>query len=330
MQISVRKVNRCTVTVPGSDLQAKPSGIPVSLGEIRTKSTIGPPVPLIWALMIYRILHPVPALSDIVEYYWYAKIDLTQSVEQFYATPLLEGLAFNFNKRAERHSYHDRVHTLDKTAYLFGQPTTPRVVATDEKGIDIIGVKFKPLGIPRLTGIKMQYIADAILPLEDIWPRDIESLCDAMQSASSFEKALIILENFLLDQFNNTRLHYRADTAANAVRLMMRTRGNIHIKQLQFQTNTTRKTLERAFFEYIGLHPKLYTRILRFNAAKDIMDQEVARGTASSCCLSGTSLAIDHGFYDSSHFSAEFKRFAGCTPQAYLKNTPLQLVFKDN
>lgn len=272
--------------------------------------------------MIYRIFHPVPALSDIVEYYWYSKIDLKASVIQHYATPLLQGLVFNFQKQPEQHTYNDRTITLDKTVYFFGQPVSPRIVNTHEQGVDILGVKFRPLGITKLTGINMGQLADEIVNAEGIWGNELESLCDQMQSASSLEKTIDVLETFLLKKYLQTTLHYRVDSAQNALKLITGSQGNIDVKTLQEQTNTSRKTLERAFMNYLGIHPKTYTRIVRFNAVKTILDQ---MPTDSNL----TPIALDYGFYDSSHFISEFKAFAGVTPHTYLKTTSLNLVVKD-
>ncbi|GGC49172.1 hypothetical protein GCM10011386_46810 [Parapedobacter defluvii] len=73
---------------------------------------------------------------------------------------------------------------------------------------------------------------------------------------------------------------------------------------------------------YLGVHPKIYTRIVRFNAIKNILDHAAFDGNL-------TTLALDFGFYDSSHFIADFKAFSGVTPHNYLKTIPLNLVVKD-
>lgn len=262
--------------------------------------------------MIYRIFKPVIFLSDVVEHYWYAKVELTESVIQHYTTPLLQGLTFNFKKQPEQHAYSGKILQLDKQAYLFGQSVCPRIVTTNEQGIDILGVKFKPLGISRITGINMECIADRIIAAEDIWGNELELLCDEMQSAPSLEETLAVLEKFLLQKYRSTSLHYRVSHAQNAVSLITNSNGKLHIKVLQDQTNTSRKTLERAFTHYLGVAPKLYSRIVRFNAVKEIMDTKDVSDNL-------TSLALDFGFYDSSHFAAEFKYFSGFTPVSYLK-----------
>jgi AraC-like DNA-binding protein len=263
--------------------------------------------------MIYRIFHPVPVLADVVEHYWYAQLTLDQSAIQHYPTPLMQGLAFNFRKQSEEHSYGGQTQILHKEAYLFGQPTCPRVITTNERGIDILGVKFKPLGITKITGINMECMADQIIAAEDIWGNELELLCDEMQSAPSLEQTLSVLEKFLISKYLSTSLHYRVENAENAITLITGTNGTIDVKTLQSKTNTSRKTLERTFEHYLGISPKLYSRIVRFNAVKEAMDRkpEIANLTP---------LAHDFGFYDSSHFAAEFKRFSGTTPSAYLKS----------
>jgi hypothetical protein len=55
--------------------------------------------------MIDRIFHPIPVLSDVVEYYLYYKIDPTQSAIQYYATPLMQGLVFNFGSKPQHHTF---------------------------------------------------------------------------------------------------------------------------------------------------------------------------------------------------------------------------------
>lgn len=273
--------------------------------------------------MIYKTFSPAPILSDIVEHYWYSKIDLTESAIQHYTTPLLQGLVFNFKNRAEEHIYNNRALKLGKSAYIFGQPVSPRIVTTHEKGVDILGVKFKPLGITRITGINMAYLADQIIAAEDIWGNELELLCDKMQSASSLEKAIDVLETFLITRYLNTALHFRVDSVQAALKVIANAQGNINVKMLQEQTNTTRKTLERAFINYLGIHPKLYIRITRFNTIKNL----IATNWDNQEHLS--TVALDFGFYDSSHFIAEFKHFSGYTPHNYLKKTTLNLVVKD-
>jgi AraC-like DNA-binding protein len=263
--------------------------------------------------MIYRVFSPSPALSEIVSHFWYSKVDLSGAILQYYPTPLLQGLVFNFRRLEEHHAYNNKVVTLDKQAYLFGQPISPRETTTHKEGIDIIGASFKPLGITKVTGINMEHMADQIIAAEDIWGRELEWLCDEMQSAGCLEGIIRVLETFLLDKYTHTRLHYRVDHVGHALSLIEHSHGIVSIKDLQYQTSTSRKTLERAFLNYVGLKPKLYSQIVRYNAAKERIDKMLINQNIAE-------LAYDTGYYDGSHFAAEFKRFSGVTPREYIHN----------
>ena len=263
--------------------------------------------------MIDRIFFPTPVLSDVVDFYLYYTIDPDQPSIQHYATPVMQGLVFNFRKQPQYHSYNGKTFTSRAQAYLFGQCTCPRVVSEDENGAEVLGIKFKPLGISKITGINMEHMANQIVAAEDIWGNEFELLCDEMLSAPSLEKMIAILEKFLIGKFIHTTLYHRVNNAQNALSLITSKNGNISVKSLQEQTNTSRKTLERSFMHYVGIHPKLYTRIVRFNVLKEYMDRNFLDENL-------TSLALKFGFYDSSHFIAEFKNFSGTTPTEYLKS----------
>lgn len=272
--------------------------------------------------MIYRVFHPAPALCHIVDYYWYvcAGPDEIPQQQHFY-TPLMQALVFTFNNDKIEHKLPHRTFTLDKPAYLFGLGTGPCVVTS--VSVHCLGVKFKPLGIARITGINMEHLSDQIIAMDDIWCNELELLWDQMQSMPSLENTINVLENFLLDKYRSVTIDHKIDCAHSAVGLITHTKGNIDIKTLQDQTCTSRKTLERAIVHNLGIAPKLYARIVRFNAAKSKLDSLLTDENI-------TSIALDFGFYDSSHFIAEFKTFSGLTPLGYLKKTEQYFIIKDH
>jgi AraC-like DNA-binding protein len=62
------------------------------------------------------------------------------------------------------------------------------------------------------------------------------------------------------------------------------------------------RQFRRRFQEIVGIGPKVYSRIVRFQRALRAIDQ----------CD-----PIPSGYYDQAHFIREFKSFAGETPSAY-------------
>src|SRR5690606_307152 len=70
----------------------------------------------------------------------------------------------------------------------------------------------------------------------------------------------------------------------------------------------TPRYLQKLFLQHIGVTPKLYCQIHRFQRSLRHMRKREDSLTA---------IAYDCGYADQSHFIREFKSFAGITPSAF-------------
>ncbi len=262
--------------------------------------------------MSYRLFTPTPELADVVISYWYARIKRNCYAEQQYATPLFEGLIFNFTRLKEYVQRDGKTILLTKTAYLFGQAKSYTTMwGCPENDGYIIGVRFRPLGLVRLTGLNMMHLANTAIDAEAVWGSQLESLGQAMQEAINIAGAIGVLEDFLKKQRRKTAPPSRLRNVAQAIALMEGRQGNISCKRLQDLTNTGKKTLQRAFMDFHGMNPKMYLRIVRYNAARNRLEQ----GLRTSL----TDLAYQLGYFDQAHFTRDFKRFSRQTPSEYLQ-----------
>ncbi|MDD2984807.1 helix-turn-helix domain-containing protein [Flavobacterium sp.] len=263
--------------------------------------------------MINRIFLPVLELAEIVQCYWYSETIKNESVIHEYSTPLLQGMAFNFSNLRDTVNYDNVQLSLYKTGYIYGQPLSPRLFTTDPKGIAIYGVKLKPTAISRLTGISMKHIANKFICMTDIWPNEMESLYDEMQSSLSVDQTINVLERFLLKKMRaRAQKNNNLKMVENALVTMHSKNGNIKINTLENKIHTSKKSLHRAFTSHIGIGPKLYSQIIRHNKAKIMVQNALDIDTIS--------IVSELGYFDQSHFLSEFKRFSGMTPTVYHTN----------
>ncbi len=260
--------------------------------------------------MDYKQYAPSTCLQHVVEHYWHFVVQLHISLEQTFQTPLLQGMTFNLKEMPEDLIFKGKTLKMDKPVYLFGQSLQPRLSLSNSNGIDIIGVKFKPLGIYKLTGINMQHIADETIDAEDVWGNEISLLCERMYHAQSTKDAIILLDSFLLGKLNKQSGINKQPCVEHALHLIQHSHGNINIKNLQKETHTSRKTLERAFVNQLGIFPKLYSRISRYNNVKESIQK--------SSSIHWQEIYYQFGYYDQSHFISEFKQFSGKTPTEFL------------
>ena len=89
------------------------------------------------------------------------------------------------------------------------------------------------------------------------------------------------------------------------------------IDYLAHQAGISSKKIQRMFGKVVGIRPKAFARIQRFQAAiREIGDRPA---------VNWARLAATCGYYDQPHFIREFKEFTGMTPTAYLsKRGPYQ------
>ena len=73
----------------------------------------------------------------------------------------------------------------------------------------------------------------------------------------------------------------------------------------------SRKRLIGRFREHVGVAPKLYGRLLRFQAAVETL-------RSATDDLGFAELALACGYYDQSHLYRDFRAFAGSTPTEFV------------
>ncbi len=84
--------------------------------------------------------------------------------------------------------------------------------------------------------------------------------------------------------------------------------GQQPVDALARALGTGRRTLERRFAEHVGLSPKGWSRLVRFNGALGVLATRPALVQA----------ALASGYYDQAHFQHEFRALAGLTPRQFL------------
>jgi transcriptional regulator GlxA family with amidase domain len=80
----------------------------------------------------------------------------------------------------------------------------------------------------------------------------------------------------------------------------------------------TERTLHRKMKQNIGLSPKTYLSVLRF---KKVVDR------IQSGPLNWQDILFDCGYFDQAHFSKDFKKYAGLSPEKYVQVNSLSKIF---
>lgn len=92
---------------------------------------------------------------------------------------------------------------------------------------------------------------------------------------------------------------------------IIETNGNITEKEISLDTGYSERYINRLFNEKMGLNPKTFSKMIRFQSAIQNINRDYT--------LTLTDLALKLGYYDQAHFIHDFKSFSGMTPKKYLK-----------
>lgn len=183
---------------------------------------------------------------------------------------------------------------------------------------EIMGVHLRPGGAPALLGVPADEVEGADLPLEAFWGRAAVELRDRLLAESDADARLATLEDVLTRQVRPALASHPVLRAA--LERLDRPEDPIAIGALAADAGWSRQRFIRTFRAGVGLTPKAYARVRRFQAA---LRRFHAGGAAP-----WVDVAAACGYYDQAHFIRDFRAFSGLTPAAYarLEPGPLRLV----
>jgi AraC-like DNA-binding protein len=175
--------------------------------------------------------------------------------------------------------------------------------------VDVIGVHFRPGGGAALLGLPAHELTDRHIGLDDIWGPYARDLRAQLVEAAAPDAKLRFLEATLLERLRRATLVHPA--ISFALRGIRSSPDEVRIGALQRETGYSPRRFTTLFARDVGLTPKMYSRIQRLRHVVE----HVAQAGAGD--IDWAAIASDHGYYDQSHLTRDFREFTGQTPASY-------------
>ncbi len=173
----------------------------------------------------------------------------------------------------------------------------------------MIFIVFKPHGLKAFFNFPMSELLNENISLETLLKSEAAELEEQLLEAETMEERIVFLETFLIKKLilNNDfeRIEY-------AIKLIEHTKGQIKIQHLAQKACLGIKQFERIFSKQVGLNPKKFSNIIRF--------QDMLQTKKKYPNLNLSHLAYDHGYYDQSHFIHDFKNITGLNPKVFFRD----------
>lgn len=185
-------------------------------------------------------------------------------------------------------------------AGVTGLRSGPRYFVPEEQTRTIL-IRLWPHGAYRLLGCSMSELSDQHIALEQIMP-GVRQTQERIGN-SSIDEIPSLAQKWLLDRLEKSNRESHGDLV-DAVNRILASHGRTSVEQVADQVGVGRRQLERLFRLQIGVGPKEFASLARFNW---ILANWHSR---QSWC----DLAIAAGYADQAHFIRSFRNRTGVTP----------------
>lgn len=157
--------------------------------------------------------------------------------------------------------------------------------------------------------LPMDEISDSVVDADLLWGTDFALLREQILANKNSELKFRLVEDFLNQEFiSKFVLNPCVEYALSQI---IKQPDQLSLRKLNDKIGYSQKHFIKLFKEQVGITPKSYLKIMRFQKAIN----EIEKLTE----VSWTSISTDCGFYDQAHFINDFKFFSGFTPEEYFK-----------
>jgi AraC-like DNA-binding protein len=259
--------------------------------------------------VIFQSYIPQPPLANFVEMLWYFQgYEGASSRERVLPTGDAQ-LVISLDDAPLRAYEGDDGQQLQsyRGPLLCGPRSKCSIIDTAPLGSSM-GVQFKPGGVFPFLGASAGELHNQNVPLESLWGKEAADVRDRLLEAKSPRARFQILEQALLARtFPVLERHPAVSYALKAFQAVPHGQT---IGEVTERTGLSSRWLIELFRAQVGLTPKLYCRLRRFQTAVSLISSQQGSDLAG--------LAHTCGYFDQAHFNREFRDFAGISPTKYL------------
>lgn len=169
-------------------------------------------------------------------------------------------------------------------------------------------IQFQPGGIYPFINFPVAELNNLVVDAELIFGEDVIMLRDQLLEAPTPEEKFCRTEQWLRDHLCESS--FSEQVMNFAVQQICQNPSLDSIELISLKTGYSQKQFIQLFKKYVGLTPKYFQRVQRFN--------KVLQEVESRNEINWSALSHDCGFYDQAHFIREFKKFSGFNPTDFL------------
>jgi AraC-like DNA-binding protein len=203
------------------------------------------------------------------------------------------------------------IRHLDRTrleithpATLIGAKTHQRIQLESQGHTETFTILFQPTGLQTVFALPGNLLVDEHYDAGAVLGSRLSELREMLGEAGSFEERVQIANGFFRAMPAQVLKCREMDCA---IREMIAKQGCIRVQDLAHHAGLSVRQFERRFTTVLGISPKVYARILRFEAA---LHRKSLTGR------NWTTIANDLGYHDQMHMIHDFESLSGKRPKS--------------
>jgi len=255
--------------------------------------------------VLYKEIASPAGLGSIIECFWILEHDYRSPLhthEHLWAHGHSE-LIFSFGRR-----YYQKTEagkTFLPEAFVIG-PFKNKLMLFSDGFTGFVAVRFKAWGLWPFSIKPIPELVGQITPAQEIFGNKINRLIRGMKGRERKGK-IEMVRQYWQREFSETD-RARIASAPIGERIIAQN-GIVSISELAKQFGINSRQLERVFRTETGLSAKMFSRIVRFNQAKRMIENDPE--------ISLSRLTYEMGYSDQAHFSKNFRELFDYSPAAF-------------
>lgn len=264
----------------------------------------------------YPVNHPL--LKNLIKYYWVIKSQSPMNVNHKLLPVSNIDFILNFSSPIKYIDVEGKNEIVPKGFHFNGLREKYHLI--NQTGmLNIFGVSFFQGGLYPFLKTPLSEFTNRSIEIDWLIKGFTSSIEQKLSITNSTSEMIGIIEKELV-QFIDIELIAKKEIY-EVLKVFNTNTENSNINLLCEEYGINQRKLERIFNKYIGVSPKLYSRINRF--------QKIINQLEKKKEINLTSLAYENAYYDQTHFIKDFKFFTGTTPTQYLnQNSSVKQIIK--
>lgn len=193
-----------------------------------------------------------------------------------------------------------------KECWFSGMQTEYLTISSDNES-EMLVVSFKAGGSFPFIDQNLYQFINKVVHAKNVFPNILELRTQLIQTHESDHK-IKVAEDWLKANLKNDS--FSGEIIQHFVKQIQNATGSLKFKEIAKQSGYSQKQFIHLFKKHVGLTPKQFHRIVRFN--------EILNAIFKKEVVDWTYVVHEFGYYDQAHFIKDFQAFSGHNPKKYI------------